>query len=605
MASKHKSLSSGMLAVLFLLLLGGLGLADESVDFNQGLNLFGYPVEISPGYSSYELLEDFGNQSEIASIERYNPDDGAFEEVFWLNGAASGADFLIRNEEGYLIHARTDLGSKLFYGIRDCSPVSLKKGFNLVPFPCATGYDSYSLLYSIGDASEVESVLGYNALSGFYQMAFYSGGIVTGDLFDINHGEAYIVTLKVDKTWNPPSGGTQVGGNITADTRWPLIGSPYIAAADVVVEPGVTLTIDPGVVIKFERNTQLTINGSLIASGTAARPIIFTSQEPVPAPGDWQGIYFGTDSDALNCSLTYCQIEYAVNGIYCYTSSPTIEHCRIKKCTVGIRCYSAAAPVIAGNKIYDNTDTGVYCSNNSSPQIKGNEIYRNTNRGIYIYRSSPAVFNNIISSNGQGIYCAAISSPSITNNTLADNLKGIYNSGATPVISNCILWNNDDDLYGASARYSDIEDGDSGDGNISTNPMFVNSAAGNYHITLVSPCINAGASADAPPTDIDGDVRVDGAPDIGADEFVGGSIPGDLPTVYVDVHNTGFENGTPGYPFNTIQEGIDSLGDELGIVTVAEGTYQENIVIRNYCLLQGGGADLTIIDGGGSDAVHF
>ncbi len=79
----------------------------------------------------------------------------------------------------------------------------------------------------------------------------------------------------------------------------------------------VVLTIEPGVVWKFKKGTGLLnvdmsgtpSRGVLVARGTAARPIVFTSAEASPAAGDWLGIWMGGD-DARN-ALDYVRIEYA------------------------------------------------------------------------------------------------------------------------------------------------------------------------------------------------------------------------------------------------------------------------------------------------------
>jgi hypothetical protein len=48
--------------------------------------------------------------------------------------------------------------------------------------------------------------------------------------------------------------------------------------------------------------------GVLIALGTAAKPIVFTSGEANPAPGDWVGLWLNT---ATGSRLDYVEINYA------------------------------------------------------------------------------------------------------------------------------------------------------------------------------------------------------------------------------------------------------------------------------------------------------
>jgi hypothetical protein len=98
--------------------------------------------------------------------------------------------------------------------------------------------------------------------------------------------------------------------------------------------------------------------------------------------------------------------------------------------------------------------------------------------------------------------------------------------GTAPVINNCIVWGNNDDLYSCSATYSCIEDNDAGTENIHTDPCFVNADANDFHLRTRSLCIDAGDPNfnDFNETDIDGECRIMSGKialrvDIGADEL--------------------------------------------------------------------------------------
>jgi len=155
--------------------------------------------------------------------------------------------------------------------------------------------------------------------------------------------------------------------------------------------------------------------------------------------------------------------------------------------------------------IKDNSSDGIYCLNTEQLSIKNNFIYENGNRGIYF--SSPDA--------------AAV----VRNNTIADNGNyGIYRaSGTTPNISNCILWDNSDDLSGCTATYSCVQD----DGD--DNPLFVDAANDDYHIDPTnSPCLDTGDpnGSYSSEVDIDGFDRLaasgdaSAVVDIGADEVI-------------------------------------------------------------------------------------
>ena len=85
-------------------------------------------------------------------------------------------------------------------------------------------------------------------------------------------------------------------------------------------QPPVTLTIEPGVTMKFKKDGVLRIavatgnttpaRASLIAAGTAAKPIVFTSNEAAPAAGDWFGVWFG-DIPTATSKIDLARVEYA------------------------------------------------------------------------------------------------------------------------------------------------------------------------------------------------------------------------------------------------------------------------------------------------------
>ncbi|MBK9336203.1 MAG: hypothetical protein IPM98_06305 [Lewinellaceae bacterium] len=119
---------------------------------------------------------------------------------------------------------------------------------------------------------------------------------------------------------------TIVTANITVNTTWTLAGSPYVLQNNITVTAGDTLTIEPGVVVKFNATTrQLTVQGRIVANGTPADTIVFTSYKddahggdtngngqltpPPPATGIHPGRFRERGS-----SFQYCKILYGGNS---------------------------------------------------------------------------------------------------------------------------------------------------------------------------------------------------------------------------------------------------------------------------------------------------
>ena len=101
----------------------------------------------------------------------------------------------------------------------------------------------------------------------------------------------------------------------------------------------------------------------------------------------------------------------------------------------------------------------------------------------------------------------------IRNNIIINNDaltgSGIFSDAATPLtVDYNDVWY--DSYYGVTPGAHDI----------SADPLLVDPANGDFHLSHDSPCIDAGDPVNYPETDFEGDPRPIGpAPDIGADEY--------------------------------------------------------------------------------------
>jgi hypothetical protein len=238
--------------------------------------------------------------------------------------------------------------------------------------------------------------------------------------------------------------------------------------------------------------------------------------------GGQRGVYSSQSGETIaNCVIA----ENTGDGIYCSGSDPCISNCIVEdNGQDGINPTNGSSVRITGSIIRNNDQSGVYDFNADSPVIKNSWIHHNGIDGILFYNPSqvPVVQNNTIVHNA------------------GDGIKKWDSSGQDPDIRNCILWGNGgDDLDLCSATYSCIEDGDAGEGNIATDPNFVDYVSIDYdpnhcdfHLSSESPCIDAGDSNDigVGEVDIDGDDRIyNGVVDMGADEFrYDDTVEGDL-----------------------------------------------------------------------------
>jgi len=167
---------------------------------------------------------------------------------------------------------------------------------------------------------------------------------------------------------------------INSDTVWKLSDSPIVTRDSVWVKPGIKLTIEPGVVVKFAASDpykRILINqGYLEAIGTPDKPIIFTSYQDdaaggdtngdgtasSPQPGDWWYLTFQG-----NNSLTHLSNVIIRYGGYTYHNVVDVYQSQAEITNTIITDNGAAIDVIGGNLTL--TNSSIY--NNLMPEPGG------------------------------------------------------------------------------------------------------------------------------------------------------------------------------------------------------------------------------------------
>jgi hypothetical protein len=172
--------------------------------------------------------------------------------------------------------------------------------------------------------------------------------IVKGETLDLGDGSKENFEIKTDMTLKYPN--------------------TYNLRGFVYVPNGVTLTIEPGTIIKGEKSTQGTLiierGGKIMAQGSKERPIVFTSAQAPGSrkPGDWGGLILlgkapnnmgeqtieggvrskhgGTNPNDNSGVLSYVRVEFAgveystdneINGITFGSvgAGTTIDHLQV------------------------------------------------------------------------------------------------------------------------------------------------------------------------------------------------------------------------------------------------------------------------------------
>ncbi|MEX0608997.1 MAG: right-handed parallel beta-helix repeat-containing protein [Balneolaceae bacterium] len=157
------------------------------------------------------------------------------------------------------------------------------------------------------------------------------------------------------------------------------IGIPYYMSGTYTVGSGAVLTIDPGVIMKFEGSRGLNVEKGLLAEGRNHPDslIVFThiyddfyggdtnSDSNETQGGTWYGITYTATSLSEESKLDYTVIKNVSTGtntagVLADNSSPTITNSTIFNNGQGVTIWGSGNPVINNNDIYDNSSYGVF-----------------------------------------------------------------------------------------------------------------------------------------------------------------------------------------------------------------------------------------------------
>ncbi|MFN2586782.1 MAG: hypothetical protein ABR613_01505 [Actinomycetota bacterium] len=141
-------------------------------------------------------------------------------------------------------------------------------------------------------------------------------------------------------------------GELRQDTTWTRAQSPIRLDHSLVVNEGVTLTIEPGVRVEAQPAAALLVRGALRAQGTVDEPVVFTGVEDI----GWEGIRFRDADEPRPPSV--------------------VEHVRIEDARIGMTLRADAFPV--RDSVFVGNDLALEVSNPSTDvAFTGNEFYSN------------------------------------------------------------------------------------------------------------------------------------------------------------------------------------------------------------------------------------
>ncbi|HMV65201.1 MAG TPA: right-handed parallel beta-helix repeat-containing protein [Myxococcota bacterium] len=263
----------------------------------------------------------------------------------------------------------------------------------------------------------------------------------------------------------PTSGGAVQLAGLTLNDTLRLPAATYRFTGSWTINTGATLILEPGAVLKFNSNTGLYVSGTLIAEGTEAEPIIFTSYADdsvggdtngdgaatSPAAGQWQRLELSSNSDDLRTRVSHIEVRYAgqagTASFYIDRSNVTISDVDVVDgSSAGVRTYDSAARfervralrhngqgfylvyntvAVTDCEADDNTSYGFYV-NDANVAFVGGGATGNASYAIFTDggQESPPIRGMTLTGNARTLRLPFSSLPDVSGgNTLAPNTR--------------------------------------------------------------------------------------------------------------------------------------------------------------------------------------
>lgn len=207
---------------------------------------------------------------------------------------------------------------------------------------------------------------------------------------------------------------------LTENETWDP-GQNYIILGTLIVPSDIILEIIPGTIVKFARDAQIKVSGlkALIKIGTPIveedldEPVLFTSNNNNPQPGDWKGIFFDITRDA-DSYLRGVVIEYSDIGVDIRSTSPSVLDCTLQHNVTAI-ALNGSDSIIRYNKILNNQIGISTIERQNRPQIEYNDI-KDNETGIFCENVQSIIRYNNLENNGFALKLNVKFNLNISNN---------------------------------------------------------------------------------------------------------------------------------------------------------------------------------------------
>jgi nitrous oxidase accessory protein NosD len=259
-----------------------------------------------------------------------------------------------------------------------------------------------------------------------------------------------------------------INGHIDTNATMQWRGVPYVINGSTTVDPSVTLTISPDVIIKLKSTQGMSVKGTLEVNATAGHEVYFTSytddsvggdsnednDTTTPAPNYWSCISI---ADNASATIQHAVIRYG--GYYSWVYKYGVVDKTGDNGTLVMRDSNVTDSALGGIRVYNAHNANRFehifvarsnpgfQADNALFDINGSTFSECTGNGaVYALNSSEGNITETVAANSTyGLYANASHSLYVSGSDFSANSKdGIYNKTGAITITHSTLSNNDE-----------------------------------------------------------------------------------------------------------------------------------------------------------------
>jgi hypothetical protein len=238
---------------------------------------------------------------------------------------------------------------------------------------------------------------------------------------------------------------TTVSGGVFSNTTWTLANSPYLMTGNIVVFPGVTLSIEPGVEVRVQENglsgTQyyLESRGTINMVGQSGARITFRADTAITTVGAWAGFKIKNSQGGV-INYDYVSISNAVKCFDYDASLPSLIDLHESDFSYNYYAITVGTELIAQDCNFINNDNAVY---GWSIFTFNNCLFQGNIGALSLYASSLNINNCAFTDNNLGILLNSTSlNGTNVRNTIFDGNIVAFDNAVNGIIDSCTFSNN-------------------------------------------------------------------------------------------------------------------------------------------------------------------